>query len=444
MITEQAESFQVTDRGFCDLYNGEYCEYTFENVLGIRLQADQVSLDSERPLIRERIEIRVEHEGDERFVSTSTEFSPDETKMQEAFRENLIDSFATEAYDKLVRGGELTGFGWRLQLTEFEDVESNTIVPIEDITGTGWNGDEFSIWKSGDEQPFASLAANAENTLVLERILGRFMPLSLSPNDAANNSLGRLKAEFYDSSPMTNEIMGGIAVIGFVAAYILYAIGMWPIALGVGALVIGVIASINYAMGKSHQISHYENGIRVRQRKTERSLLFRDIHSLTARWTDHYYNYSYTGTSLRLKIVPYDGCGDAVNYVTSAKKNTTKYEELEALQDDIARTIAVSMREELDVSGRVQWTDRLTILRDGFEFKKRFNSEPKFIAFRDISRWKCENGQMKFWEGGNWLATVTEKADIENFFPGLMLIQMLGAENHGNESDVDKETAASR
>ena len=117
-----------------------------------------------------------------------------------------------------------------------------------------------------------------------------------------------------------------------------------------------------------------------------------------------------------------------MTYDSQASFDTSKFDELQQFQAHLASRIAPRLRSELKAMGRVGWTGRITILRDGIEFTKRSGAEPRLIAFSQITHCEVDQGLLKLAIDGSPKPNIVEQTKQPNFYPGLVLFNELWAD----------------
>jgi hypothetical protein len=434
------DSFQATETGFSILDNGQRQEFSDTDVTAIRVQSNRIRTPGEGAQTREKLEIRVGDGGTSRVIGVSSDFDSSEANSLAPLRNRMLDALMARSLETFKRGDEVRGEDWTMSLAHFTDQRSGHAVPIQMISAAAWQDDDFCLWKEGDAEPFVRIPRSAENTYLLARLVGLFVEEAPSGHSTEQGEgWGQLLAEFCDMSPKMKYAEAAITAIGGVLMFVslefpfanvpFFAV---PFATFVAtAVAVGVI---HFKYGKQHVLRHFENAVVLDNGTGEEVLSMGDLGTFSAQWTDHYYNHAYTGTTGRFRFYRKGSASPTMEHETHAKRFTDKFDRLEALQDHLSQVVAERMHRELSDTGRVRWTSQLSIVPDGLEFCKRDGAEPQHITFPQITDWSIKNGKMKLRVDGSWTAKIVQNVHEANFFPGLLLIQQLGAEN---EEDAD-------
>jgi hypothetical protein len=160
----------------------------------------------------------------------------------------------------------------------------------------------------------------------------------------------------------------------------------------------------------------------------ETSFPLSDLESFSANWIDYYRQGVYHQTHVDFRFTFDNSLEAPLSYRAQAVYQTSKFESLEQFQSHLSELIAPRLRDELESSGRVRWTERIAILCEGIEFQKKPGAEPKTIYFSQITHWEVDQGLFKLAFDGNSKPNIVEPTKQPNFYPGLVLFNDLLAE----------------
>jgi hypothetical protein len=153
------------------------------------------------------------------------------------------------------------------------------------------------------------------------------------------------------------------------------------------------------------------------------SLPLSDLATISAQWIDYYRQGVYQQSHVHFQFTSDES--SALTYDSQASFGTSKFYELQQFQAHLASRIAPRLRSELQATGRVGWTGRITIQRDGIEFTKISGAEPRLIAFSQITHCEVDQGLLKLAIDGSRKPNIVEQTKQPNFYPGLVLFNEL-------------------
>jgi hypothetical protein len=237
--------------------------------------------------------------------------------------------------------------------------------------------------------------------------------------------------EFRDTRMFAKYALGGIAGAGLVAAFSLYkqSINGQPaylLAAGGAVVVTLVVLGVVYLMwGRPVVLRQTAEGIERICGERRQAIRFEELANFRSKWTDVIRNGVYSYTDVRFAFGNGDQGAPPIVHDSSASYDTFKYEQLQALQDDVSTIVARNMAEALDRDGRVEWTSKLAIRRDGLELTKKPGSAPEVVGFERVSQWKVDQGLFKLGVDDSRRPVFTESTSEWNFYPGLVLFCQL-------------------
>jgi hypothetical protein len=233
--------------------------------------------------------------------------------------------------------------------------------------------------------------------------------------------------EFRDTRMYVQYAIGGIAGVGVVSAFYLFkAAGNGQPQLliaAAAALVVALIASgfVYFRFGKPVVLRQTAEGIQRVCGEREQTIAYDDLAGFRARWTDVIRNGVYQTTMVRFALRSRDAGERVINYDSSAMYDTVKYEQLQEFQNEVSAAVATQMADELERTGRVDWTAKLAIRRDGLEIVRKAGAAPEVVAFDRVSDWKVDQGLFKLGIDGSHRPVLLEQTTEWNFYPGLLL-----------------------
>lgn len=101
---------------------------------------------------------------------------------------------------------------------------------------------------------------------------------------------------------------------------------------------------------------------------------------------------------------------------------------MEELRDFISRAIASRMAERLSAGQAVKWTNNLTFVADGLEYRPGGllgRKAATTLPYSEYHGYGLDQGTFSIFRKGAKKAVMTESASAPNFFPGFYLLQLL-------------------
>ena len=174
----------------------------------------------------------------------------------------------------------------------------------------------------------------------------------------------------------------------------------------------------------------------------ERQLRFADVASFSYSATRHYHNGAYVGTFINLKFEPLPEIdARAIAYNTSVQGEDASLEEL---RDFISRAIAARMADRIAAGQPVKWTNNLTFLANGLEYRPGGllgRKAAETLLYSDYHGYGLDQGTFSVYRKGSKKAVMSESASAPNFFPGFYLLQLLMHVSSPNQEPAESHEA---
>jgi hypothetical protein len=225
--------------------------------------------------------------------------------------------------------------------------------------------------------------------------------------------------------------MGGIAAAGLAGTFYSFKAApdggqIYLIAAGASVVVSLIVLAVVYLrFGKPVLLRQTAEGVQRVCGDHTQTITYDRLTGFRAKWTDVMRNGVYQYTHVRFGFSSIDPSETAITHDASASYQTLKFEELQAFQDETAAVVAQHMADELEQNGRVAWTPKLAIRRDGLELIKKAGAPPEVVGFDRVSQWKVDEGVFKLGVDDSRRPVLVEQASEWNFYPGLLLFTQL-------------------
>ena len=250
--------------------------------------------------------------------------------------------------------------------------------------------------------------------------------------------------EFRDTRAWFQYAMGGIAGLGIVGVYYLFkqsGQGGPAYLTAAGAAIVAtlvVLAVVYFVFGKPVLLRPTAEGVQRICGDREQSVSFDQLTAFRAKWTDIHRNGVYQYTEVRFALSSGNRSAPDILYDATASYQTVKFEQLQAFQADMAAVVAERLADELERNGRVEWTEKLALRRDGIELTRKAGGAPEVVGFERVSQWKVDEGVFKLGIDDGRRPALVEEASQWNFYPGLLLFSRL-CDSPGSQSVVGDE-----
>jgi len=273
----------------------------------------------------------------------------------------LLRRMANEAARRSLRGP-----GWSLELGTLRTKDEST--PLSTVTSAIFD-DEVRLWRRGEPNPFFATPITSPNALVLRRVAEDARDQAPAPTPVVDESrLGRLL--FVRKPPGFINVLSAFAFGSFGASAAWYAADRWmpqltkPVLIAAG--LVTLYAVIRAILSFATRYRFHEKGMIATYAVGQRELRYADVARM--RWQEqrNFTEGIYSGTSVKATLIAADGKPLHID----VRRFRTTDGDLEPLRHAMAHAVAARMRHELASTGRVAWTDKATLLRDGIELKR--------------------------------------------------------------------------
>ena len=427
--TAQNESFQTTHAGFSLFSQGHRFEYCDTDVLGIRIDTQrQVDLVGDVNTV-ESLQLRVRcsaDANDARFgwVTLTNELGPFDADRLSPLRDRLLDDLWERSNAALRRGDDVSGDGWTLSLLAFVDHRSGATCFPQQIAKAIWVEDELCLYHEDETEAFARYPRDAENTLILYRLLGQFVEVHDSAEPADSGvGLGRRLSQFTTFHRHPLPVRRLAVQMSLMLAGLLYCMSLYSTGVGIVLVMVVIVAALPLLRGYSETLKHFERGMVWKSGNDEQVLLFEQMSAYAADWHEILDNDGAVQGHARVKFESQDRTQPPIEMTLHYNEKSKKC--AEAIQTHASAAIAEHMRQQLLRNGRAPWTDRLSILRNGLEDRPIPAGPIHVMTFDEIQRHELNSEYLTMWVNGANTPIQQPRWQV-NFYPGLMLLNMQG------------------
>lgn len=341
----------------------------------------------------------------------------------------LMERVQSQLATSLKQNESIDGDGWWMDNETFHATVNRVEVeiPISDLTECAVFDNQMALWRRGQDEAFAKFPAGSQNACLLPLLLAEQLQREAEKKEADDGpGLGRILFE-RRAKKSTRVILALVAlVLGLISLGLLF--DKEPGLKVFGGVLLACAAGTLYS-----SIAMKRSVFRCQQRGVmkvslfgERQLRFADTGSFTYSATRHYHNGAYVGTNIGMKFeaLP-ESNARSISYNTSVHGEDTSLEEL---RDFISRAIAGRMAERLSAGQTVKWTDNLTFVAEGLEYRSGgfLGRKPAVtLPYSEYHGYGLDQGTFSIFRKGAKKAVMTESASAPNFFPGFYLLQLL-------------------
>ena len=385
------------------------------------------------------------------YSSTTRKFSiwaedwPEPILMENRIKLGLVDPLAGLIERLLVRlerkmagdlahGGTASGDNWHLSRSALtvgkapleEQLPLSEVVAIEEREG------QMCVWRRGADLAAAKLPLSGRNVYLLPALVRPFQTESVESRVGLNvgSSLGRVLFERRTS----RSTVVVLAILGIgLAAVALTLLVAFASKGDEGALVSG---SIMFVAGCGVAFSAlwlgaaafrcHEHGVWKKTVLGQTSLKYDDVGRFSYSAIRHYHNGAYIGTQVTMRFVPLPSVAAKPMKYTARIKGED--EDLDELRDAVSRRIAVGLINRIQAKEVVAWTQNLEFTQEGIRYRSQkwfLRQPPQLLAYEDYGGYEFKGAVLYLFARGNKKYVVSEQATAENFYPGLLVLQML-------------------
>lgn len=334
---------------------------------------------------------------------------------------SLVDRLAEGLYRRsaaaLAAGGSVSGEGWELRRESL--AFGAETVPVADLSVVGFFDDHVCIWKRGASEAAFKVRAGAVNAILLERLLRDLLPGREGAPPA--EGLGRV---LFERKPSRSSV-----VLIWICAVTALGIGAGFAAAGEAGPAAGAWAAAAalgfWAWNRSGSLFRcHELGVMKRSRLGAAELRYEDVGVFQYGAVRLFVNGAYSGTNLTMSFLPRSG-GKGIRYSASLQGSD---DELEGLRDHVSKVVAGGLAKELEAGRPVKWTENLTLLPEGIQYRPAGflgRKEPQVVPYAEVVNFGLEEGHFHLWVKGAPKSVIQEPVSQANFFPGFFLLSLL-------------------
>lgn len=329
-----------------------------------------------------------------------------EAEGMQALGEAAVAAVA-ERLEAVIRNGGTVQSPGGLQFDGKTLRYQGTAIPVEEIGELGFHDGKFCVWEKGKEFATLKLAPAAANMLpIMELVRRRLVERPPEETDEAPEGLGRLLFERRQSKA------GGVLLILLGIPLSLVGIGVLLILRGKGML--------------GGFFRCHERGVRQRDWRGEKRLLYTDVAGFTYSGTRMYVNGAYVGTTLKMKFQTDDP--KALPPITYSTTVVNADADLDALRDRIAAVVAQRLLRQYAETGAFPWGKDLAVTKTGVRYRKGWffgKKKPKELPFEEYGMVDVADGSFRLYAKDTKKPLYNCPVSQPNFFPGLFAFLQL-------------------
>jgi len=326
----------------------------------------------------------------------------------------------------LAAGATVRGERWEWTATglTLQSQRCEQYVDAEEISAVAVVAEHVCVWTRGESHPSIRIPVGSANALVLLYLLDENLTARGIDPDEGVGGLGRVlfergKSNLFALLAVTLVFASVFAAIGAAADGISGAL--------VGVVMFAVIASpllLIVALTANFFRCH-ARGVYCRSLWRTREIRFEDVGRFSYGAVRNYHHGIHTGTHVRMRFEPKTG-GRPVTFAGPIKDGDV---DLDSLRDHVSRAIAANLLHELQQGECVGWTEGLRFRPEGLEWTKpggMFSRRvTRIIPYAEIAGTDIQQGHFYLFLCGVTKAVYTTPVAADNFFPGLVLLNMV-------------------
>ena len=328
----------------------------------------------------------------------------------------------------LQAGRPFDGDGWRLDVQEFtwgKPAQQQSVARLEITACEEFDG-QICIWRRGQDDAVAKFPTNGRNVCLLPQLLESPEKPAGAAAEEETAGLGRILFERRARRTPRLLAYAGGGLLVFIGGVLLIVEEIEAKVTGVGMIAVGVLClvwaySMAYSVFRCRERGVHKSGLFGQQ-----ELRYVDVGTFTYSATRHYHNGVYVGTHIGLHFVPLPEVKAAkINYTTTIMNEDASLDEL---RNFIAKAIAVRMASRLAAGEAVPWTQNLTLLPNGIQFRPQGfigRKAVQTLPFENYGGQNLEQGVFYLFRQGEKKPVMSEQVSAPNFFPGYFLLLML-------------------
>lgn len=353
-----------------------------------------------------------------------------------ALMERIEEQLAARGRERLRQGGEIDSADWKLS-SERLAIPSHKppiTIPLSQLSHVERVRGELRLWTFGDPKPVAALSEGTENLTVLEQLLredlDEFPP---PPAEADDVGLGRLLFERTAGRP-TKLILQVTVFTGLVSIFLKLCglVANLP-GLMASGLALSILGTIVWGICKCFDVTFrcYERGVSMTAWSKTIFVTYDQLRAVS--WTLRRQASGARAPDFQLTIALGSLDSPQAHELTYWRMMKGFDFELLNVRDTIHRHLIPRMRREYDSFGNVRWTDRLTLTREGLEWRRRrwlFFKQRVVIPYEEITGVSLNLCKMYLRRAGS-VRPFVHDTSAPNFHAGLEILGQLLHETSG-------------
>lgn len=403
---------EVTVTGFVLTGRGRKQVYRDEDVVALSRRYVLYQNSTHHHLM---LEVRTD-EGNER-IGIDYLVRPNVADPLAGFWTRLIQGRANRLGDRLSQGEQLRGDDWHVDQAGLHSRQG--LVPLERISYAGALAQSLCVWQDEEERPCLRLWLGSPNVPALYTFLvDRMMHGPTGVRPLPGKPLGRVLLE-RRSPDMLVELY--LVLPGLIVCGSLLVGGFLNRGSTIGWIILGLLAVVMAALlltglffwrGRKSVLIFHEGGVVQPDRRGAKTLFYGEIGTVT--WKK----------GPVIVLAPLRGLDrPEIRYHSSVGKVDL---DLLQMRPWLCYATALRWREEIK-KGPVQWAPRLRFLPGGLEYRTAslFGAGETVTVPYHLTRYQIAHGTFFLFTTEQAKAVFTERTHGPNFFPGVLLLDLI-------------------
>jgi hypothetical protein len=414
------DAFQATGTGFSIYHEQLRDEVRDQDVRAVRVETRRQSDLLGNLILHETLHVKVQDELGERWMIMSAEVGPWDEDPLGPLCQRLLGALFDRSWETLLHAGDVTGPDWSLSLIHFS--ASSRLCAPQEISAVRWIDDELCLFHERESEPFARFDREAENTLLLHRLLKQLMENACgSCGEAASLGLGKLLSEVTAVEPSWLTPSRAAVIASVPASVLIYTLPATAAAMGIVVLLLVLLAAMPLLRPAAATLRLYERALVWTRGSEEAVLLLDQVGSLSVVRTAVANEHAELKPQVRFECETSDRRSHIGfrTQVTPANRDR-----LESIINGTANAIAAMMRVTLQDAGQVDWSDQFTIKPQAIVCQVPSDLLSRSIEQSDVREWNLSDTALRL--------VLADDSDLSiptagcNFYPGLLLLHERG------------------
>lgn len=423
-ITDTGQGFVVEDR------EGRR-EYDDEDIYSLDMETRSIYSQGVMQGVRRVFRVKVQEEP--REIEMRNLIKPGQVDELGRFIQRCIQQYRERAEEALAAGASVAGKNWSLSSSGLTaEGRSPLHLQLEEIGSVGEFDGQVCVWKRGEHEACFRVPVRSKNAFLLQLLLANRVNQHAEAAGAEHDSegLGRILFQRKGQTIVLVVLWGlALALAGVsIVAIIGGAQGGDGFVVLTGLLLLILVGLCGWGIVAQRRslFRCHERGVYSRGAFSENELRYEEVDEFTYSATRQYYNGVYIGTALNIVFKSLRGEKPKTIKFGRSVKNAD--DELQELSNHVSQVLGSRMLRQVAAGERVKWTDNLTFVPDGIEYRPSGlvgRKEAVLLPFSQVGGFNIDQGTFHLWEAGKTKAVMKEQANAKNFFPGFFALQAM-------------------